>query len=95
MLISGQNLPEETAPVTSSAASKSSTKKRKSSANSPDGKKTFDYTQEYRQLKKNLECAMHKGQMCFVSTVDGHHQDVDREHASLWAKEIVSSTLFS
>ncbi|KAJ7466515.1 hypothetical protein FB451DRAFT_1485486 [Mycena latifolia] len=90
-IIKNLNLPEETAPATSSAPSTSiatSAKKRKSSADSPDGKKTFDFTQEYRQLKKNLECTMHKGQMCFVSNVDGHHKEVDREHASLWAKEI-------
>ncbi|KAJ7201814.1 hypothetical protein GGX14DRAFT_655038 [Mycena pura] len=92
-VIRNLNLPEETAPATSSAFSTSiaaSVKKRKSCANpsSPDGKKTFDFTQEYRQLKKHLECAMHKGQMCFVSNVDGHHKEVDREHVSLWAKEI-------
>ncbi|KAJ6619030.1 hypothetical protein B0H10DRAFT_1947052 [Mycena sp. CBHHK59/15] len=62
-VIKNLNLPEETAPATSLAPSTSitaSAKKRKSSANSPDGKKTFDFTQEYRQLKNNLECAMHK-----------------------------------
>ncbi|KAJ7830123.1 hypothetical protein B0H13DRAFT_2372118 [Mycena leptocephala] len=90
-VIKNLNLPEETAPVTSSAPSTSivaSGKKRKSSANSPDSKKTFDFTQEYCQLKKHLECATHKGQMCFVSNVDGHHKEADREHVSLWAKEI-------
>ncbi|KAJ6557022.1 hypothetical protein DFH09DRAFT_1084371 [Mycena vulgaris] len=95
-VIKNLNLPEETTLATSSAPSMSiaaSAKKRKSSANSPDGKKTFDFTQENRQLKKNLECAMHKGQMCFVSNVDGHHIEVDREHASLWAKEIISFVL--
>ncbi|KAJ7290730.1 hypothetical protein C8J57DRAFT_1213367 [Mycena rebaudengoi] len=94
-IIKNLNLPEETAPATSSAPSRSiaaSAKKRKSSADSPS-KKTFDFTQEYRQLKKSLECAMHKGQMCFVSNVDGHHKEVDREHASLWAKEIISFVL--
>ncbi|KAJ7488735.1 hypothetical protein B0H11DRAFT_2229922 [Mycena galericulata] len=59
-VIRNLNLPEETAPATSSARSTATAKKRKSSASSPDGKKTFDFTQEYRQLKKHLECAMHK-----------------------------------
>ncbi|KAJ7349407.1 hypothetical protein DFH08DRAFT_1079711 [Mycena albidolilacea] len=88
--IKNLNLPE-TAPAMALATSASTTaggKKRKSSGNSPDNKKTYDFTQEYRQLKKKLECAMHKGQLCFVSNVDGHHKEVDREHASLWAKEI-------
>ncbi|KAJ7672890.1 hypothetical protein B0H14DRAFT_2657011 [Mycena olivaceomarginata] len=90
--------PEETAPAMALAPSASTTaggKKRKSSGNSPDDKKTYDFTQEYRQLKKKLECAMHKGQLCFVSNVDGHHKEVDREHASLWAKEIVLLSSFS
>ncbi|KAF8148747.1 hypothetical protein K438DRAFT_1779524 [Mycena galopus ATCC 62051] len=89
-IVKNLNLPEETTPTMASAPSTSTTaggKKRKSSGNSPNGK-TYDFTQEYRQLKKNLECAMHKGQLCFVSHVDGHHKEVDREHASLWAKEI-------
>ncbi|KAJ7330560.1 hypothetical protein DFH08DRAFT_815453 [Mycena albidolilacea] len=63
-------------------------KKHKSSGNSPDNKKTYNFTQEYCQLKKKLECAMHKGQLCFMSNVDGHHKEVDWDHASLWAKEI-------
>ncbi|KAJ6549122.1 hypothetical protein DFH09DRAFT_1169732, partial [Mycena vulgaris] len=90
-IIKNLNLPEETTPAMASAFStstKAGGKKRKSSGNSPDGKKTYNFTQEYRQLKKKLECAMHKGQLCFVSNVDGHHIEVDREHASLWAKEM-------
>ncbi|KAJ7187274.1 hypothetical protein C8R46DRAFT_287235 [Mycena filopes] len=89
-VIKNLNLPEETAPEPAPATSSSAShgKKRKSSANSPDGKHRFDYTQDYRLLKKELECATHKGQLCYVSNVDGHHKDVDREHASLWAKEI-------
>ncbi|KAJ6573229.1 hypothetical protein B0H10DRAFT_2237201 [Mycena sp. CBHHK59/15] len=66
-------------------------KKRKSgggSANSPDGKKTFNFTKDYRLSKSHLACAMHKGELCWVSNVDGHHHQVDREHTSLWAKEI-------
>ncbi|KAJ7322807.1 hypothetical protein DFH08DRAFT_969448 [Mycena albidolilacea] len=88
-MIRNLNLSEETAPPTASIATLvAAPKKRKSAAHSPDGRKTYDFTQEYRLLKKSLECATHKGQMCFVSNVDGHHKEVDREHASLWAKEI-------
>ncbi|KAJ7095693.1 hypothetical protein B0H15DRAFT_946270 [Mycena belliarum] len=94
LIASPQNLPEETAPTTSSAAATGSTaKKRKAPANSPDdGKKTFDFTQEYRLLKKHLDCATHKGLLCYVAN-GGHHIEVDREHASLWAKEIVCGHL--
>ncbi|KAJ7665714.1 hypothetical protein B0H17DRAFT_1143275 [Mycena rosella] len=83
------NLLEETAPPTASIATLvAAPKKRKSAAHSPDGRKTYNFTQEYRLLKKSLECATHKDQMCFVSNVDGHHKEVDQEHTSLWAKEI-------
>ncbi|KAJ7729043.1 hypothetical protein B0H16DRAFT_1470236 [Mycena metata] len=89
-IIKNLNLPEETAPT--SSATITTSVKRKALANSTsaaaDGKMTFDYTPEYRQLKKSLDCAMHKGKLCFVSNVDGHHIEVDCEHASLWAKDI-------
>ncbi|KAJ7138145.1 hypothetical protein C8R44DRAFT_728317 [Mycena epipterygia] len=74
--------------MTSIATLVAAPKKHKSAAHSPDGRKTYDYTQEYHPLKKSLECATHKDQMCFMSNVDGHHKEVDREHASLWTKEI-------
>ncbi|KAJ6557509.1 hypothetical protein B0H19DRAFT_1070164 [Mycena capillaripes] len=55
---------EETEPTASSAASGSTgTKKRKAahgSANSSDRKKIFDFTKEYRELKKHLACTAHK-----------------------------------
>ncbi|KAJ7715039.1 hypothetical protein B0H16DRAFT_1742255 [Mycena metata] len=96
-IIKNLNLRKETVP-TSSATIMTSVK-CKALANSTsavaDGKMTFDYTPEYRQLKKSLECAMHRGCLCFVSNVDGHHIEVDREHASLWAKDIHGNTSYS
>ncbi|KAJ7640201.1 hypothetical protein B0H17DRAFT_1216656 [Mycena rosella] len=51
-------------------------------------KHTFDFTKKHRQLKTHLVCATHKGELCFVSSVDGHHHRVDPYQVSLWAKEI-------
>ncbi|KAJ7157859.1 hypothetical protein C8R43DRAFT_995923 [Mycena crocata] len=85
-MIKNLNLPEEAVPAGPT------TRKRKSAAASgvlPDGKKTFDYTKEFRALKAHLACAKHKDQLCFIKT-DGHHHHVDNHEASLWAKEIVS-----
>ncbi|KAJ6582009.1 hypothetical protein B0H19DRAFT_1252155 [Mycena capillaripes] len=84
-----KNLPEETARAASAAASTSTgTKKRKAPHGSVDSPKTFDYTKEYRELKKHLGCTTHKDEFCYVLPTDGHHHRVDNEHASLWAKEI-------
>ncbi|KAJ7108408.1 hypothetical protein C8R43DRAFT_1162226 [Mycena crocata] len=83
--IKNLNLPEEAAPAGTT------TRKRKSTAASselPDGKKTFEYTKEFRELKAHLSCAKHKDQLCYVSPLDGHHQHVGTHEASLWAKEI-------
>jgi hypothetical protein len=44
----------------------------------------------YRPYEEFPACAQHIGDLCFISTVDGHHHRVDPEHVSLWAKEIVS-----
>ncbi|KAJ6472085.1 hypothetical protein C8R45DRAFT_1104286 [Mycena sanguinolenta] len=63
-------------------------KKRKAASDSPSGKKQFNFTQEYHELKKHLSCVTHKDQLCYIAPMDGHHHPVDREHASLWAKEI-------
>ncbi|KAJ7785473.1 hypothetical protein B0H14DRAFT_2630504 [Mycena olivaceomarginata] len=87
------NLPTETARATSSASfalqSKAENKKRKSARISTNNeRRTFDYTQEHRQLKAHPACAQHIGDLCFISTVDGHHHRFDPERVLLWAKEI-------
>ncbi|KAJ7883602.1 hypothetical protein B0H13DRAFT_1890306 [Mycena leptocephala] len=93
-MIKNLNLPTETAlatPPITPVLHPTGSKKRKSAArsgNSSGERKTFDYTREFRELKARLACAAHKGELCFVSQVDGHHHRVDVEHASLWAKEI-------
>ncbi|KAJ7690326.1 hypothetical protein B0H17DRAFT_1179900 [Mycena rosella] len=84
-VIKNLNLPEETA----SGAEPTASKKRKAPVTNPsDDRKTFDFTKEYHTLKEHLSCATHKGQLCFISTLDGHHHCVEPYHASLWAKEI-------
>ncbi|KAJ7693046.1 hypothetical protein B0H17DRAFT_1132749 [Mycena rosella] len=80
-LIKNLDTPKETAPIANS-------KKRKSAHTAANEKHTFDFTKEHRQLKTHLVCATHKGELCFVSSVDGHHHRVDLYHVSLWAKEI-------
>ncbi|KAJ7142437.1 hypothetical protein C8R44DRAFT_725796 [Mycena epipterygia] len=84
--VNAPNPPEETGAVT-----KASGKKRKApdgpSSSSSSGRKTFDFTSEYRALKNHLLCASHKGKHCFVHH-DGHHIGVEPDHISLWAKEI-------
>ncbi|KAJ7040160.1 hypothetical protein C8F04DRAFT_1178256 [Mycena alexandri] len=83
-IIKNLSLPEETASGTKPIVGK----KRKVDGIDSSDKKTFDYTTEWRLLKAHLECAAHKGQMCFVSAVDGHHHPVELYQATLWAKEI-------
>ncbi|KAJ7873088.1 hypothetical protein B0H14DRAFT_2569920 [Mycena olivaceomarginata] len=88
--IKNLDLPVETAGGLASAAPNINNKKRKSarSSLSSSEKKTFDYTKEFRELKRHLACVEHKGDHCWVSTADGYHHRVDGEHTSLWAKEI-------
>ncbi|KAJ7653428.1 hypothetical protein B0H17DRAFT_1147140 [Mycena rosella] len=85
-IIKNLNLPEETASGVNPTASK---KRKAAATNSSDDRKTCDYTKEYRELKSHLSCMTHKD-LCFVSTVDGHHHRVEPYHASLWAKKIYS-----
>ncbi|KAJ7668857.1 hypothetical protein B0H17DRAFT_1335887 [Mycena rosella] len=80
------NLPEETGAVTKAAGKKRKAQDGPSSPSS-SGRKTFDFTSEYRALKNHLLCATHKGQHCYVHC-DGHHVRVEPDHVSLWAKEI-------
>ncbi|KAJ7433972.1 hypothetical protein FB451DRAFT_1195762 [Mycena latifolia] len=84
-LIKNLNLPQETAAVAKTG------KKRKvpgtPSSPSSNGKKTFDYTKEYRELKNHLACVAHKDHLCYVHS-DGHHIHVEPTQTSLWAKEI-------
>ncbi|KAK7034200.1 hypothetical protein R3P38DRAFT_2772299 [Favolaschia claudopus] len=103
-VIRNLNLPgtaPNTAPRAAAApAAESGGKKRKADASptttqSPGGRKTFDYTNEYRELKNHLACATHKGENCFVSPADGHHHRVDRYLTTLWAKEIVCQFFFA
>ncbi|KAJ6607801.1 hypothetical protein B0H10DRAFT_1939688 [Mycena sp. CBHHK59/15] len=87
-LIKNLNLPQETVSAGSSRGGK-----RKLGSSSEPEKRTFQYTQEYRELKSHLACALHRHQLCYVDTIDGHHHRVDPEETSLWAKEIVSFPL--
>ncbi|KAJ7766693.1 hypothetical protein B0H16DRAFT_1717038 [Mycena metata] len=89
-IIKNLNLPVETAGGLALTASTKggNPKKRKSGGSYPDEKKTFDFTRQYRDLKSHLQCATHKGDLCWVSTMDGSHHRVDAEHTTLWAKEI-------
>lgn len=50
---------------------------------------TPDLTNELRQLKEHLACATHAGRWCFVSPIDGHHQQLNIFMLTLWAKKIV------
>ncbi|KAJ6451075.1 hypothetical protein C8R45DRAFT_946477 [Mycena sanguinolenta] len=79
---------KETAPMASSGTSTAKKRKAASGPASPGDRKKFDFTQEYRDLKQHLQCVTHKNELCYISPSDGHHHRVDREHASLWAKEI-------
>ncbi|KAK7002088.1 hypothetical protein R3P38DRAFT_3215888 [Favolaschia claudopus] len=82
-----QNLksPEETASLPPAPTGK----KRKADAPAYDnGKRTFEFTHEYRQLKAALsKCEDHRGQSCWVNN-GGHHHIIEPEHITLWAKEI-------
>ncbi|KAJ7757648.1 hypothetical protein B0H16DRAFT_1824079 [Mycena metata] len=84
-IIKNLSLPEETASGTKPIAGK---KRKVDDTESSDNKKQFDFTTEWRTLKSHLGCATHKGQLCFVSPVDGHHHPVEPYEATLWAKEI-------
>ncbi|KAJ6607853.1 hypothetical protein B0H10DRAFT_1955897 [Mycena sp. CBHHK59/15] len=91
-MIKNLKLLEETVPSASAVAG---TKKRKSASTSAaDERKTFDFTKEHRALKAHLSCATHKGQFCYISPVDGHHELVKPYLLLLWAKEIVSCQSF-
>ncbi|KAJ7136225.1 hypothetical protein C8R46DRAFT_1361929 [Mycena filopes] len=89
-MIKNLNLPAEAAGglSTGSTAVTTNNKKRKAPASPDGGKKTFEFTKQFRELKTHLDCATHKGQRCWVSPTDGHHHPVDPEHTTLWAKEI-------
>ncbi|KAJ7928685.1 hypothetical protein B0H13DRAFT_1860258 [Mycena leptocephala] len=82
--IKNLNLPIETA----SAANSTGTKRKSAASDKSSGKRTFDFTKEYRELKAHLHCTKHKDQYCYVSPVDGHHHRVEPDNVSLWAKEI-------
>ncbi|KAJ7664031.1 hypothetical protein DFH06DRAFT_1324518 [Mycena polygramma] len=84
--IKNLKLPEETAPAAQLATAG---KKRKSAStsNGSPGKKTHEYTKDYRELKARLQCAAHKD-FCYVVAVDGHHHRVEPDLITLWAKEI-------
>ncbi|KAJ6632569.1 hypothetical protein B0H10DRAFT_1938158 [Mycena sp. CBHHK59/15] len=84
-IIKNLNLPIETA----SAANSTGTKRKSAASDKPSGKRTFDFTKEYRELKAHLHCTKHKDQYCHVSPVDGHHHRVEPDNVSLWAKEIL------
>ncbi|KIJ05516.1 hypothetical protein PAXINDRAFT_141245, partial [Paxillus involutus ATCC 200175] len=49
---------------------------------------TIDFTDELRQLKEHLACATHTGRWCFVSPIDGCHQQLDIFVVTLWAKKM-------
>ena len=50
---------------------------------------TIDFTDELRRLKEHLACATHTGRWCFMSPIDGHHQQLDIFVVTLWAKKMV------
>ncbi|KAJ7041413.1 hypothetical protein C8F04DRAFT_1230450 [Mycena alexandri] len=83
-MIKNLNLPQETV----SAGPSRGSKRKSAGGPSECEKRTFHYTKEYRELKNHLACALHRHQLCYVDTVDGHHHRVDREETTLWAKEI-------
>ncbi|KAJ7767405.1 hypothetical protein DFH07DRAFT_954911 [Mycena maculata] len=83
-IIKNLNLPIETA----SAVNSTGTKRKSAASDNSAGRRTFDFTKEYRALKAHLHCAKHKDQYCYVSPVDGHHHRVEPDNVLLWAKEI-------
>ncbi|KAF8203435.1 hypothetical protein K438DRAFT_2100978 [Mycena galopus ATCC 62051] len=80
-LIHNLNPPEET-----SALAKTNKKRKETEPSSPKGKKVFEYTSEYRALKKHLMCAKHKRHCWIRSDID--HRGVEPHQLTLWAKEI-------
>jgi len=52
------------------------------------------YIREYRELKRRLECQVHRGRHCYISPVNGEHKEVSRKLQTLWAKEIVCCLVF-
>ncbi|KAJ7174308.1 hypothetical protein C8R46DRAFT_1214515 [Mycena filopes] len=85
-IIHNLNPPEETPGL-----AKRSKKRKGGEPSSPNGsalngRKTFEYTGEFRHLKSSLACAKHKGH-CYIQP-DGNHKPVSLYELSLWAKEI-------
>jgi len=52
---------------------------------------TIDFTDKLCQLKEHLSCAKHGGRWCYVSPINGQHQQLDLFVLTLWAKKIVSN----
>lgn len=50
---------------------------------------TLTFVKELRELKRRLECQLHKGRHCFVSPINGQHQGCDIYKLTFWAKKIV------
>ncbi|KIJ67284.1 hypothetical protein HYDPIDRAFT_165949 [Hydnomerulius pinastri MD-312] len=50
---------------------------------------TLDFTNKLHQLKEHLACITHTGRWCFVSPIDGHHQQLDIFVLTLWVKKML------
>ncbi|KIJ96350.1 hypothetical protein K443DRAFT_10688 [Laccaria amethystina LaAM-08-1] len=56
--------------------------------NSEEPDTTLTFIKELRELKRRLECQLHKGRYCFVSPINGQHQGCDIYQLTFWAKKI-------
>ncbi|KAI6117924.1 hypothetical protein F5141DRAFT_1061639 [Pisolithus sp. B1] len=55
-----------------------------------DDPNMVDFTDELQCLKEHLACATHSGWWCFVSPIDGNHNQLDIFVLTLWAKKMVT-----